>query len=110
MKKIIKTRKIKGTTERPRLCVFRSNQHIYAQVIDDIKCSTLVSCSTLDAEIKKQIEIGKTCEASELVGSIIAKRLLEKNIQTVIFDKRNKPYHGRIKALATGARKAGLIF
>jgi large subunit ribosomal protein L18 len=109
MKKIAK-KKIKGTTERPRLCVFRSHQHIYAQVIDDIKCYTLVSCSTLDAEIKEQIETVKTCQASELVGLIIAKRLLEKNIQTVVFDKRNRPYHGRIKALADGARKAGLIF
>lgn len=109
MKKTTK-RKIIGTTERPRLCVFRSNQHIYAQVIDDSKCSTLVSCSTLDIEIREQIQIGKTCQASELVGSIIGKRLLEKNIQTVVFDKRNRPYHGRIKALADGARKAGLIF
>lgn len=109
MKKTTK-RKIIGTTERPRLCVFRSNQHIYAQVIDDSKCSTLVSCSTLDIEIREQIQIAKTCQASELVGSIIGKRLLEKNIQTVVFDKRNRPYHGRIKALADGARKAGLIF
>lgn len=103
-------KKIKGTAERPRLCVFRSNQHIYAQVIDDIKCLTLVSCSTLDVEIRQQINVGKTCQASELVGLVIGKRLLEKNIQTVIFDKRNKTYHGRIKALAEGARKAGLIF
>lgn len=108
----MKTRKNKiiGTTERPRLCVFRSNHHIYAQVIDDIKCFTLVSCSTLDIQIRQQIDTGKTCQASELVGLLIGKRLLEKNIKTVIFDKRNKPYHGRIKALADGARKAGLIF
>jgi large subunit ribosomal protein L18 len=103
-------KKIIGTTERPRLCVFRSHQHIYAQVIDDIKCCTLVSCSTLDIELREQITKGRTCEASELVGLIIGKRLLEKNIQTVVFDKRNKTYHGRIKSLADGARKAGLIF
>lgn len=103
-------KKIIGTTERPRLCVFRSNQHIYAQVIDDSKCSTLVSCSTLDKELRNEIEIGRTCKASELVGLLIGKRLLEINIQTVVFDKRNKPYHGRIRALADGARKAGLIF
>nr|QBS14396.1 large subunit ribosomal protein L18 [Vacuolaria virescens] len=109
MKSKIK-KKILGTTNRPRLCVFRSNQHIYAQVIDDTKSSTLVSCSTLDIEIREQIEIGKTCKASELVGFILGKRLLEKNIQTVVFDKRNRPYHGRIKALAEGVRKAGLIF
>jgi large subunit ribosomal protein L18 len=109
MKSKIK-KKILGTTNRPRLCVFRSNQHIYAQVIDDTKSSTLVSCSTLDIEIREQIEVGKTCKASELVGFILGKRLLEKNIQTVVFDKRNRPYHGRIKALAEGVRKAGLIF
>jgi large subunit ribosomal protein L18 len=103
-------KKIFGTTERPRLCVFRSNQHIYAQVIDDTKSSTIVSCSTLDQEIREQIKIGNICEASELVGLIIAKRLISKNIDSVVFDKRNKPYHGRIKALADGARKAGLIF
>ena len=103
-------KKIIGTTERPRLCVFRSNQHIYAQVIDDSKYSTLVSCSTLDIEIREKIKIAKTCEASELVGLLIGQRLIEKNIQTVVFDKRNKPYHGRIKALADGARKAGLNF
>lgn len=103
-------KKIIGTTERPRLCVFRSNQNIYAQVIDDTKYLTLASCSTLDKELRSQIETGNTCKASELVGLIVGKRLLEKNIKTVVFDKRNKPYHGRIKALANGARKAGLIF
>ena len=103
-------KKILGTTERPRLSVFRSNLHIYAQVIDDTKNSTIVSCSTLDKELINQIENGKTCKASELVGLLIGKRLLEKNIQKVVFDKKNKPYHGRIKALAEGARKAGLIF
>nr|YP_010443740.1 ribosomal protein L18 [Vacuolaria virescens]UTE94627.1 ribosomal protein L18 [Vacuolaria virescens] len=109
MKSKIK-KKILGTTNRPRLCVFRSNQHIYAQVIDDTKSSTLVSCSTLDIEIREQIKVGKTCKASELVGFILGKRLLEKNIKTVVFDKRNRSYHGRIKALADGVRKAGLIF
>jgi large subunit ribosomal protein L18 len=103
-------KKIIGTAEKPRLCVFRSNQHIYAQVIDDTKSSTLVSCSTLDLEIREQSEIGRTCKTSELVGLVLGKRLIEKNIKTVVFDKRNKPYHGRIKALAEGVRKSGLIF
>jgi large subunit ribosomal protein L18 len=108
--KIKGKKRIIGTTTRPRLCVFKSNQHIYAQVIDDSKSSTLVSCSTLDIEIREQIKSSKTCEASELVGLIIGKRLIEKDIQSVVFDKRNRPYHGRIKALAQGARKAGLDF
>jgi large subunit ribosomal protein L18 len=103
-------KKIVGTSEKPRLCVFRSNQHIYAQVIDDIKSSTLVSCSTLDIEVREQIKIGRTCQASELVGLIIGKRLIEKEIQNIVFDKRNRPYHGRIRALADGVRKAGLNF
>ena len=103
-------KKIIGTAEKPRLCVFRSNQHIYAQVIDDSESKTLVSCSTLDVEVREQLEVARTCKASELVGLVLGKRLIEKNINTVIFDKRNKPYHGRIKALAEGARKAGLMF
>ena len=103
-------KKIIGTTDKPRLCVFRSHQHIYAQVIDDSKSLTLVSCSTLDSEIRDQLKIGRTCEASELVGLVLGKRLIEKDIKTVVFDKRDKPYHGRIKALAEGVRKAGLVF
>jgi large subunit ribosomal protein L18 len=103
-------KKIFGTAEKPRLCVFRSNKNIYAQVIDDTTYSTITSCSTLDIEIREQIKSGNTCKASEIVGLIIGKRLLSKNIQSVVFDKRNKPYHGRIKALAEGARKAGLNF
>lgn len=103
-------KKFLGTSEKPRLCVFRSNQHIYAQAIDDIKSCTLVSCSTLDIEVREKIKSGNNCKASELVGLIIAQRLLSKNIQSVVFDKRNKPYHGRIKALAEGAKKAGLNF
>lgn len=103
-------KKIVGTTEKPRLCVFRSNQHIYAQVIDDSKSLTIVSCSTLDIEVRDNIKIGRTCKASELVGLILGKRLIEKQIESVVFDKRNRPYHGRIKALADGVRKAGLNF
>lgn len=103
-------RKILGTTDKPRLCIFCSNEHIYAQIIDDTKCSTIVSCSTLDKEVRSEFPIGRTCKASEFVGLIIGKRLLEKDVQKVVFDRRNKPYHGRIRALAEGARKAGLIF
>jgi large subunit ribosomal protein L18 len=116
-------KKIIGTAQKPRLCVFRSNEHIYAQAIDDTTASTLVSCSTLDPYVKEILETlkiennetiktynSRTCRASIVVGLVIAERLLKKEITTVKFDKRNKLYHGRIKALADGARKAGLSF
>ena len=103
-------KKIFGQPHRPRLSVFRSHQNIYAQIINDESASTIVSCSTLEKIIKGQIKNGRTCEASYLVGLTIGKRLLNKNIRTIVFDKGNRPYHGRIKALADGARKAGLNF
>ena len=102
--------KIKGTSECPRLAVFKSNSHIYAQVIDDVSGTTLVSCSTLDKEVKATIEAGNTCQASTRVGEIIAKRSLENKIAKVNFDRGGRIYHGRIKALADAARKEGLNF
>jgi large subunit ribosomal protein L18 len=101
---------VKGTNTRPRLSVFRSNQHIYAQIIDDTNFQTLVSCSTIDPEIKTQITKGNDCEISRLVGNKLAERSLEKNIQTIIFDRGPYIYHGRVKALADGARAGGLQF
>ena len=102
--------KVKGSSERPRLAIFRSNTNIYAQVIDDVTGNTLVSCSTLDKEVKNKISSGNTCEASIFVGEIIAKRSIENKITSVNFDRGGRIYHGRIKALADAARKEGLNF
>ena len=103
-------RKIRGSGDRPRLAVFRSNRNIYAQIIDDVNFKTLVSCSTLDPEIKVELKTGKTCEASKIIGQKLAERSLEQNIKTIIFDRGPYLYHGRIKALAEGAREGGLEF
>lgn len=103
-------KKLQGTSERPRLAVFRSHQHIYAQVIDDSQHVTLVSASTLDPELKNELSMGRTCQASSLVGEVVAKRSLDKGIRQVVFDRGGKLYHGRIKALAEAAREAGLEF
>jgi len=103
-------KKVKGTPSRPRLCVFRSLNHIYAQVIDDTKGHTLVSASTLDPEIRPQTN-GKTKAAeAELVGALIAKRALSQGITEVVFDRGGYKYHGRVKALAEAARQGGLKF
>ena len=102
--------KVKGTSECPRLAVFKSNSHIYAQVIDDVNGNTLVSCSTLDKEVRAMITSGNTCEASTFVGEIIAKRSIENKIDRANFDRGGRIYHGRIKALADAARKEGLNF
>ncbi|TCS81532.1 50S ribosomal protein L18 [Tepidibacillus fermentans] len=101
---------IVGTAERPRLNVFRSNKHIYAQIIDDVTGATLVSASTLDKELKDKVENGGSVEAAKLVGDLIAKRALDKNIENVVFDRGGYLYHGRIQALAESAREAGLKF
>ena len=100
-------RKISGTAECPRLCVFRSNNNLYVQVIDDVAGNTLVSCSTLDKDIKTK---HANKEAAKEVGAMIAKKALEKNIDTVVFDRGGYIYHGRVKALAEAAREAGLEF
>lgn len=103
-------RKVSGTSERPRLAIFRSNQHIYAQVIDDIQQRTLAAASTLEPGLRAELSSGATCSASTQVGQLIAQRSLEKGIQQVVFDRGGKLYHGRVKALAEAAREAGLEF
>ena len=101
---------IKGTTERPRLSVYRSNENMYAQIIDDTNAHTLVSCSTLDRSIKLALSGGRTCDASRLMGEKLAELSLKKNITKIVFDRGPYLYHGRIKALADGARAGGLKF
>ena len=101
---------IKGTIERPRLSVYRSNENIYAQLIDDINSETLISCSTLDRSVKLTFANGRTCHASRLMGEKLAELSLKKNITKVVFDRGPYLYHGRIKALADGARSGGLQF
>ena len=96
--------RISGTAQRPRLCVFRSNKQIYAQLIDDLAGNTLVSASS------KGITEGTKCEIAEKVGQDVAKKALEAGIDTVVFDRNGFLFHGRIKSLADGARKAGLKF
>lgn len=103
-------RKVQGTSERPRLAVFRSNNHIYAQVIDDSKHHTLAAASTLDPELKAESEAAATCDASSKVGALVAQRALAQGITQVVFDRGGKIYHGRVKALADAAREAGLDF
>ncbi len=102
--------KISGTTERPRLCVYRSLVHIYAQVIDDTKGCTIVSASTVDPEIVKDTEGKKKADQAEMVGLLVAKRALEAGITQVVFDRGGYKYHGRVKTLADGARKGGIKF
>ena len=102
--------KICGTAERPRLSVHRTNAHIYAQVIDDVDAKTICTASTLDAEFRATGKIGSNKEAAEFVGKMIAERALKAGVETVTFDRGGRIYHGRVKALADGARSAGLKF
>ena len=102
--------KLSGTATRPRLCVFRSLKHIYAQVVDDSIGQTLVSASSLDSEIRDKITGKRKTESAELVGSLVAQRTLNKGIKQISFDRGGCKYHGRVKALAEAARKAGLDF
>lgn len=99
-----------GTAERPRLAVFRSNNHMYAQIIDDTVGHTLVSASTLQKEVKADLEKTNNVDAAAHLGTVIAKRALEKGITTVVFDRGGFIYQGKIKALADAAREAGLEF
>lgn len=103
-------KKIQGTSEKPRLAVFRSHHHIYAQLIDDSNSRTLAFSSTLNKEIAGKVTSTATKEASMLVGEDLAKKAVQKSVTTVVFDRGNRPYHGRIQSLAEGARKEGLIF
>ena len=102
--------KLEGTTVRPRLNVFRSTKHIYAQLIDDSTGVTLVSASTLDPELKGSVENGGNVDAAVKVGEAVAKKATEKGYTEVVFDRGGYLYHGRIKALADAAREAGLKF
>ena len=99
--------KISGTAERPRLCIYRSNTNIYAQIIDDVAGNTLVSASTLDKEVKTK---HSNKEAAKEVGTLIAKKAKAKNIETVVFDRGGYIYHGVVKELAEAAREGGLKF
>jgi len=103
-------KKVFGTPERPRLCVYKSLRYIYAQIIDDTKGHTLVSASSLEKELRKQLKSADNIEAAQLVGKTIAQRALEKGIKKVVFDRAGFLYHGRIKALADSARAEGLEF
>ncbi len=100
--------RVEGTPERPRFSVFRSNQNIYAQLIDDIKGTTLVAASTSEEELNDKY--GANIEGAKAIGALVAKRALAKNINQVVFDRSGYLYHGRIKALADSAREAGLKF
>ena len=99
-----------GTPERPRLAVFRSNNHMYAQIIDDTVGNTLVAASTLEKEVKAELEKTNNVDAAAYVGTVIAKRALEKGITTVVYDRGGYIYHGKVAALAEAAREAGLVF
>ncbi len=103
-------RKVVGMPDRPRLAVFRSNQHIYAQVIDDSQHHTIAAASTVEAEVKASFSGGNTCDASTAVGKLIAERSLQKGVTQVVFDRGGNLYHGRVKALAEAAREGGLSF
>lgn len=103
-------KKVVGTPERPRLNVFRSSKHIYAQIIDDTAQETLVSASSCEEAFKATGKSGGNADGAFVVGNLIAKRALEKNIKHVVFDRGGSLYHGRVKALADGARQGGLDF
>ena len=103
-------KQLAGSPERPRLAVFRSQSHIYAQVIDDDSGRTLCAASSLDKELKGRMKRGSTVDAAKAVGQLIASRAREKGVEAVVFDRGGFQYHGRIKALADAARAGGLVF
>jgi large subunit ribosomal protein L18 len=102
--------RVKAGSRRPRLCVFRSHKHMYAQVIDDVAGRTLAAASTLDRELRGEIRYGGNKEAAEKVGRMVAQRALAAGVSEVAFDRRQYKYHGRVAAVAEGARAAGLKF
>ena len=110
MRHIRVRRKISGTSERPRLSVYRSLNHVYAQVIDDSQGVTLTSASSLESAVKTQKDDKKKVNIAELVGSLLSERAKEKGVSQVVFDRGGYRYHGRVKALADAARKGGLVF
>ena len=101
---------LEGGIRRPRLSVYRSDKYIYAQVVDDLKGGTLAAASSLDKELKGKFKSGKSVETAKVVGSLLAKRAIEKGVKEVCFDRGGRIYHGRIKAFADAAREAGLKF
>ncbi len=103
-------KKVFGTPERPRLNVFRSNKHIYAQIIDDTTGRTLVSASSIDKELKGKLKRGGNIDVSKVVGALIARRAVDRGVKKVVFDRSGYLYHGRVKALAEAAREGGLEF
>ncbi|MDH8679798.1 50S ribosomal protein L18 [Fusibacter bizertensis] len=103
-------KKIVGTAVKPRLNVYRSNQNIYAQIIDDVTGNTLIAASSLETSVKDKVSNAGNKEAAKLVGELVAKKALEKGIEDVVFDRGGYLYHGRVKELAEGAREAGLKF
>jgi len=103
-------KRLQGAAEAPRLCVYRSSNHIYAQVVDDGRGSTLVSASSLDKEVRETLKVGGNLAAAKLVGQALAKRAKEAGIARVVFDRGGYAYHGRVKALADAARESGLKF
>lgn len=103
-------KRVQGTSERPRLCVFRSHKHIYVQVIDDTKGHTLLAISTLSPELRDKLKKTSDKSAAKEIGKAIAQKCLEKGITKVVFDRNGFLYHGRVQAVAEGAREAGLNF
>ena len=103
-------KKVSGTTERPRLCVYRSTNHIYAQIIDDVNGTTLCAASTLEKDVAKAVAECTKTDAAKVVGKAIAEKALKLNIKAVVFDRGGYLYTGRVEALAAGAREAGLEF
>jgi len=102
--------KVSGTAERPRLRVTRTNTHIYAQVIDDVSGATLVAASSVDSEVRGELKNGANIDAARVVGELVGKRATAAGVKEVVFDRGGRIYHGRVKALADGARSAGLEF
>lgn len=102
--------KVHGTAERPRLCVTRTNMHVYAQVIDDVSGVTIAAAASNDAELSAQLKSGGNSAAAKAVGEAVGRKALDKGVTEVVFDRSGRLYHGRVKALAEGARSAGLKF
>lgn len=103
-------RRMNGSADRPRLCIYRSNKHIYAQIVDDSQAHTLVAASSLDAELTDKLKKTWNRSSAEAVGELVAKRAIKKGIQAVVFDRGGYIYHGRVAAVAEAARKSGLEF
>ncbi|MBK6766155.1 MAG: 50S ribosomal protein L18 [bacterium] len=101
---------VNGTAERPRMVIYRSVAHMYAQLVDDVSGQTLLGVSSLSPDLKAQVTGKNPTQVAELVGSLCAQKAREKSIETVVFDRNGFPYHGRVKAVAEGARKGGLKF